>query len=138
MAVGLIVFGPETRAVDGSGCFQHLRQARRQSGIAKFTLPAGKFVAILEVAELVLQLNQFRREEQIFFSVIGGIIGDRPIPGLLLRVRQPFSCDQRLSRCRTGLVRGRFARSTRFSLPCLVIQRVMKVDPKPAVQLKNG
>ena len=54
VAVGLIVFGPEARAVDGSGCFQHLRQARRQSGIAKFTLPAGKFVAILEVAELVL------------------------------------------------------------------------------------
>jgi len=49
-AVGAIVLRPEMRAVDGRRGFQDLRQLCGQSCVAEFSLPAGEFIAILEIA----------------------------------------------------------------------------------------
>ncbi len=46
-------------AIDGRRGFQDLRQLRGQAGIAELALPAGEFIAILEIAELVFQLDEF-------------------------------------------------------------------------------
>ena len=82
----MIVLRPKVRSIDRGSRLQNLRQVRRQARVAEFPLMAGKFVAILEVAELVLQLNQFRGEEQVLVRIIQHVISDGIIPGLLFRV----------------------------------------------------
>ena len=137
-AVGLIVLQPEPRAIDRSGCFQDLRQVGRQARIAEFALAAGKLVAILEVTELVFQLNQFRGEKQVFVRIIEDVKSDSIIPGPLFRVGQALSCQNTLGAWGGGLTGARITRKECFSPPRLVIQRVMKIDPKPAVQFEHG
>jgi len=61
--VGAIVLRPEMRAVDGRRGFQDLRQLRGQACVAEFSLPAGEFIAILEIAELIFQLDKLSGKE---------------------------------------------------------------------------
>ena len=82
------MLGPKMRAIDGSSRFQDLSQLGRQDRVAEFALSAGELVTILEVAELVLQLNQLRGEEEILVRVISGVVGDGIVPRFLFRLRE--------------------------------------------------
>ncbi len=117
-------------AVDGRGGFQDLRQLCGQSCVAEFSLPAGEFIAILEIAKLIFQLDEFGGKEQVLGGVIRNVVGDGIVPLVLLRRRESGFCIrpgvQRWSRGLAAFVRG------------FVIERVMEIDPEPAVKLEDG
>src|SRR5437899_2556571 len=138
-AVGLIVFRPEMSAIDGCHSFQDLREPGRQPRVTEFAFPARELVAILEIAELIFQLNQFRGEEQVFVCVIAGVVADSFVPGFLFRGGERDFCGwSSLCRWCRSPIGGCFARAGSGSLSGFVVQRVMKIDPEPAVQLENG
>ena len=58
-AVVAVLFGPQMSAIYGRGGFQYVGQLGRQARVAGFLSRAGEFVAILKVAELVLQQDKF-------------------------------------------------------------------------------
>jgi len=132
------VLRPEVCAVDGRRGFQDLRQLCGQSCVAEFSLPSGEFIAILEIAELIFQLDEFGGKEQVLGGVVRNVVGDGIVPLVLLRRRE---CGLRIrlgvQRWSGGLVA--FVRRRRGrSLPGFVVERVMEIDPEPAVKLEDG
>jgi len=75
-AVGAIVLRPKMRAVDGRSGLQDLCQLCGQACIAEFSLPAGEFITILEIAELIFQLDELGGKEQILGGIVRNIVGD--------------------------------------------------------------
>src|SRR5258708_34417489 len=76
---------PEMRPVDGRRGFQDLRQLCGQACVAEFSLPAGEFIAILEIAELIFQLDKLSGKEQVLSGVVRSVIGDGIVPDVLFR-----------------------------------------------------
>ena len=106
-------------AVDGRGGFQDLRQLCGQACVAEFSLPAGEFIAILEIAELIFQLDEFGGKEQVLGGVIRNVVGDGIVPLVLLSRRESGLCIrlgvQRWSR---GLAGFSCARSAALAGRC--------------------
>src|SRR4029077_3945687 len=96
------------------------------AGVASFLFYARYFVALLEVAKLIFQQDQFCVEEQILVLIVRGVIGDSRVPGRM------FAGSA--SRCGP---RARWTASAIAGLPGLPVQRVMEIDPESAVQFKN-
>ena len=136
-AIGAIVFGPEMRAIDGRRGFQDLGQLCGHASVAEFSLPAREFVAILEIAKLIFQLDELRGKEEVFAGVICGVVGDRVVPGLLFGGRESRFCLRRYFQRRPAGLAGIVRRRGGRPLPGFMIERVMKIDPKTAVEFKD-
>src|SRR6266567_341394 len=135
-AVGAIVLRPEMLAIDRRDGFKHLRQLCWQAGVAEFALPAGEFVAILEIPELIFQLAEVAGEEQVFTGVIRRVVGDGLIPNALFRRSESGFRIRRDLQGWPGVLAVLVRRGGRL-LPGVVIERVMKIDPKAAMKFKN-
>jgi len=83
-AVRAIMLRPRVRAIHRTGGFEHVRNGRRQSGVAGFLLYTGKLIAILKIPKLILQQNQIVAEKQIPVGVICGVVIHGVVPGALL------------------------------------------------------
>src|SRR6266481_7953359 len=134
-AVGSVMLWPKMRAVNRRCRFQDLRQLWRQARVAEFSLPAGEFIAILEISELVFQLDQLGGKEQILGRIIRGIVSDGLVPDALIRGRERRFCTWRSVQSRA---RGfaAFVRRTGGSQLRVMIERVMKIDPEATVKLE--
>src|SRR5260370_35230161 len=130
-----MVLRPEMRAVDGRRGFQDLREPSRQACVAEFSLPAGEFIAVLEIPELIFQLNELGRKEQVLGGVIRNVVGDGIVPDVPFRGRESGFRLRRdvqswcggmgaLGRLRGGGLRSGF-----------VIDRGMNIDPEPTVKV---
>ena len=129
---------PKVCAVDGRRGFQHLRQLCGQACVAEFSLPAREFIAILEIAQLIFQLDELGGKKQILSGVIRNVVSDGIVPDVLFCRRESrFRIRRGAQRWREGLAAFVWRRGG-GSLPGLVIKRVMKVDPEPAMQLEDG
>src|SRR5208337_1249175 len=84
-AVGTVMVRPPVRAIDGSGGLENNSDISREPGVASGFLATREFVAILKIAELVLQENQIDVDQQVFAGVTGNIVGDGLIPDALFR-----------------------------------------------------
>jgi len=124
--------------VDRRRGFQDLRQLRGQACVAEFSLPAGEFIAILEIAELIFQLDELGGKEQVLGSVIRNVVGDGIVPLMLLGRRESGLCIRLdVQRWSGGL--AAFVRRRRGgALPGFVVERVMEIDPESAVKLEDG
>jgi len=121
-------------AVDGRGGFQDLRQLCGQAGVAEFSLPAREFIAILEIAQLIFQLDELARKEQVLGGVIRNVVSNGFVPdGLFRRREHGFRIRHGVQRWSGALVRGRGG----GSLPSFVIEGVMKINPEPAMKLED-
>src|SRR4029077_753411 len=99
-----------------------------QARVAEFLCFAGEFVAILEIAELILHLDEFARKEEIFVGEVGGVVGDGVVPGFLFRSRvNGFSVGQRFRR-RAGGLAGVVRRCSGLAKTGFAISRVMEID----------
>ncbi len=138
-AVSSVIGGPAVGTVDRRGAFQDLRQLPRQPGVAGSVFRAGKFIASLKIAQLVLQQHQFRAEQQIFVGVIRHIVGDRVIPRPLLGAGKRGLCTRRDLQYGLAGPPGLYAAGTSSAalLPCFFIQPVMEIDPETAVQFED-
>src|SRR5260370_7671931 len=127
---------PKMRAVNRGCRFHDWRQFCRQARVAEFSLPAGEFIAILEISELVFQLDKLGGKEQILGRIIRGIVGDGIVPDALIRGR-----ESRFRTWRSVQSRARgfaaLVRRTGGSQLRIMIERVMKIDPEAAVKLEN-
>jgi len=75
-AIGAVVIRPPVRAIDGSGGLQDNSDIAREAGVASRYLSTREFVAILKIAELVLQENQVDVDQQVFPGEVRNIVGD--------------------------------------------------------------
>src|SRR6267143_6987434 len=129
---------PEMRAVDGRRGFQALRQLCGQACVAEFSLPAGEFIAILEIAELIFQLDKLSGKEQVLRGVVRSVIGDGIVPDVLFRGCESGFRIRRAVQSRSGGLAAFVARPGGGSQSGFVIERVMKIDPEAAVKLEDG
>jgi hypothetical protein len=126
-------------AVNGSGGLQDDSDIAGEAGVAGAVLPAGEFVAILKIAELVLQKDQIDVDQEILVGVVRNVVGDGLIPDAL------FGGGERGLRAGCQLEHGsrRLAGGVArvfdgFSGPCFVIEEMVEIDPEAAVKLKDG
>jgi hypothetical protein len=103
-----------------------LSQFCRQPGVTSLSFCSGEFIAAFKVAELVFQQKQLGAEKQVFVGVIRGVVRDGGIPSELFTLGAS-------SGCRDG---GRIPFCV-GALLSLLIQGVMEVDPKSAVQFED-
>jgi hypothetical protein len=138
-AVGAIVVRPPVSAVDGSGSFQDDSDIAGEAGVAGAILSAGEFVAILEIAQLVLQQNQINVDHEIFGGVIRNVVGDGLIPdALFVEGKSGLRAGGQFKHRPRGLDGGVVCVLDGFAGACFVIEEMVEIDPEAAVKLKDG